>query len=400
MDLQQVYHEIPEGIKKFIGKDVPVDLKLKAAKGVFPFSLNEQLILLTILSVEPDEEISKTAKKSINELPYDSVKNVIKGDLPSFVLDALVQIFEKNTEILELIALNKNTSTETLLKLIKIGTPSILEAISLNQTRLLKEPELLEALLESPTLGVSTLSRLQELFLRHLSKVYLKPEEIAKKEAKKEQAEKYEEVEKPPVLDAQGPEEIVPPPEKSHHFPPEVGSHEGPRQLDSLEIPDEVPPSFFDLPKELMLDKEKEEEPEERETLLKKLMTMSVADKIKLALFGNKEVRSTLIRDSNKIVATTVLKSPKLTDGEIAMYANSRNVCDDVIRIIASNKEWLKNYRVKVALVNNPKTPIPVAMKLVSSLNTKDLKDLAGSKNVSGAVANLAKNLLNQRKAG
>jgi len=127
---------------------------------------------------------------------------------------------------------------------------------------------------------------------------------------------------------------------------------------------------------------------------------MNVSDKIKLALFGNKEVRSTLIRDANKIVATTVLKSPKVTDGEVAMYANSRNVCDDVIRIIAGNKEWVKNYRVKVALVNNPKTPVPIAMKLVSSLNTKDLKDLAGSRNVSGAVCNLAKNLLNQRKAG
>jgi hypothetical protein len=396
MDTTKIHQGIPESIKKFICSGVPKEIKLKAAKGVFPLSINEQLILLSILFLEPDEEIKKTAHKSIQELPYDSVKNLLKTDLPPQVIDVLSFIFEKDTEFLELIAMNKNTPNETLLKLIRIGTPSVLEVISLNQTRLMKEQNLLDALLNSPTLSASTLSRLQEFFLRQLSKIYLKPEESAKIETKKEVEEKVKEESVTEKV-----EEIqLPVAEHAGTFSEEQPS-EGPRRLESMEIPSDVPQAFFEIPKELTLDKEDEEEkPEERETILKKLSTMNVSDKIKLALFGNKEVRTTLIRDANKIVATTVLKSPKVTDGEIAMYANSRNVCDDVIRIIAGNKEWVKNYRVKVALVNNPKTPVPVAMKLVSSLNMKDLKDLAGSRNVSGAVVNLARNLLSQRKAG
>lgn len=395
MDSTKIQKGIPDSIKKFIGVGVSKELKLKAAKGLFPLSINEQLILLSLLFLESDEEIKKTAQKSIQELPYDSLKNVLKIDLPHQVLDILSDIFEKNTELLELIAMNKNTSTETLLKLIKIGTPSILEVISLNQTRLMKEQKLLEALLEAPTLSASTLSRLQEFFLRQLSKIYLKPEEIAKIETQKK-VEIKEEREIGKKMDEPA---IQPPVAESAVVSPEEQPIDGPRRLENLEVPTDVPEAFFEIPKELTLDKE-EEKPEEKETILKKLATMNVADKIKLALFGNKEVRTTLIRDANKIVATTVLKSPKITDGEIAMFANSRNVCDDVIRIIAGNKEWVKNYRVKVSLVNNPKTPVPIAMKLVSSLNTKDLKDLAGSRNVSGAVTNLAKSLLSQRKAG
>ncbi len=397
MDSTKVNFSIPDSVKKLVGAGVSKELKLKAAKGFFPLSINDQIILLSLLFLELDEDVKKTALKSIQELSYDSIKNALKSDLPSQVLDALSVIFEKNTELLELIAMNKNTSTETLLRLIKIGTPSVLEVISLNQTRLMKDQNLLEALLESQTLSASTVARLQEFFLRQLSKIYLKPEEIARIEAKeieaKEEEKRKVDEEKIKVEEEKIKAEIEEE-RKEEQIP------EGPRVLESLEVPADVPEAFFEIPKELTLDKEEDEKPEERETILKKLATMNVADKIKLALFGNKEVRTTLIRDANKIVATTVLKSPKVTEGEIAMFANSRNVCDDVIRIIAGNKEWVKNYRVKVALVNNPKTPVPVAMRLVNSLNTKDLKDLASSRNVSGAVVNLARNLLNQRKAG
>lgn len=391
MDSTKIQQGIPDSIKKFIIPSASKELKLKAANGFFPLSINDQLILLSLLFLESDEEIKKTAQRSIQELPCDSLKNILKG-LPPQVLDVLSVIFEKNTELLELIAMNKNTPTDTLLRLIKIGTPSVLEVISLNQTRLMKEQELLDALLEAPTLSASTLTRLQEFFLRNLSRHYLKPEELAKIETKDEEKVEVEKKMEVPEFHSSTAESMA--------SVPEPDRAEGPRRLETLEVPADIPPAFFEIPKEFTLDKDKEEEPEERETILKKLTTMNVSDKIKLALFGNKEVRTTLIRDANKIVATTVLKSPKVTDGEIAMYANSRNVCDDVIRIIAGNREWVKNYRVKVALVNNPKTPVPVAMKLVSSLNMKDLKDLAGSRNVSGAVCNLAKNLLNQRKAG
>ncbi|HEY4715806.1 MAG TPA: hypothetical protein VII00_01740 [bacterium] len=383
--------EIPQNIKKFTGKDVPRENRLKAAKGIVPLSLDEQVLLLVSLVGDPDPEICKVAEQTILELPQDSVIRVLKTELHAGVLDVLSRVFVKHTEILELITMNKKTSQETILNLIKLGIASVLEVISLNQVRLMKEPEVLNSLLESPNLSRSTLERLQEFFLRHLSKSY-PPQASATKPATEQKKE--QKTEPVPIKEPKSVEQQQSAPAGTAESVYEYGA-EAPRVLEHLEIPQD----FFDIPKELTLDKETESKDEEKESILKQLQNMNVARKVKLALFGNKEVRSVLIKDSNKIVATSVLKSPKIVDSEIFMYAQSRSVSDEVIRIISTNKEWVKNYRIKTALVNNPKTPLPVAIKFVNYLTHRDLKDLSGSKNVSGALSNMARSLL-QKKQG
>jgi len=383
--------EIPQNIKKFTGKDVPRENRLKAAKGMVPLSLDEQVLLLVSLVGDPDPEICKVAEQTILELPQDSVIRVLKTELHAGVLDVLSRVFVKHTEILELITMNKKTSQETILNLIKLGIASVLEVISLNQVRLMKEPEVLNSLLESPNLSRSTLERLQEFFLRHLSKSY-PPQASATKPATEQKKE--QKTEPVPIKEPKSVEQQQSAPAGTAESVYEYGA-EAPRVLEHLEIPQD----FFDIPKELTLDKETESKDEEKESILKQLQNMNVARKVKLALFGNKEVRSVLIKDSNKIVATSVLKSPKIVDSEIFMYAQSRSVSDEVIRIISTNKEWVKNYRIKTALVNNPKTPLPVAIKFVNYLTHRDLKDLSGSKNVSGALSNMARSLL-QKKQG
>ena len=117
---------------------------------------------------------------------------------------------------------------------------------------------------------------------------------------------------------------------------------------------------------------------------------MSVGHKIKLAYKGNKEARSILIRDTNKSVAVAVIKSGRLSDGEVAQYAGNRNLVDDVIREIANNKEYTRKYPVKVALVANPKTPLPKAISFIQSLHKKDLQQLCRNKNVPSALRRLA----------
>ena len=84
---------------------------------------------------------------------------------------------------------------------------------------------------------------------------------------------------------------------------------------------------------------------------------MTVFQKIKLARMGNKEARGLLVRDRNKIVATAAVRSPKITENEVAGFAKARNVSDEVMRIIARNREWTRNYKVKLALATNPKCP-------------------------------------------
>jgi len=117
---------------------------------------------------------------------------------------------------------------------------------------------------------------------------------------------------------------------------------------------------------------------------------LPVPDKVKLAMSGDKEARAILIRDSNKQVQEAVLNSPRITEAEIAAVANSRNVSDELLRKIASNREWMKNYQVRLALVNNPKTPLPVGLKIIGTLMLADLKRLSKSKGVSNVLVTTA----------
>ena len=117
-------------------------------------------------------------------------------------------------------------------------------------------------------------------------------------------------------------------------------------------------------------------------SLFQKIQTMSVSEKLDLARKASKEARSILIRDSNKLIQLAVVNSPKITESEILAIASNRQVNDDVLKEIAINKEWLRNYQIRLALVNNPKTPLSIAMAQVTYLNRRDLSLLAKSKGV------------------
>ncbi len=136
---------------------------------------------------------------------------------------------------------------------------------------------------------------------------------------------------------------------------------------------------------------------EEFENLYHRILNMGVGEKIKTAYTGNKEARSILIRDSNKMVAVAVVKSPKIQETEIEAIAKSRSVCDEVLRTISQTKEWMQSYAVKVNLVNNSKTPLPIAMKLIPHLLEPDLRRLAKSKNVASAVSTQARRFVESR---
>lgn len=122
--------------------------------------------------------------------------------------------------------------------------------------------------------------------------------------------------------------------------------------------------------------------------------TMGVSDKIKMALTGDKEWRSLLIKDSNKLVSGSVIKNPRITEGEVLTIAKSAVQNDEIMRLICANKEWLKNYQIKKALVENHKTPLPAALRFCSALTEKDLSALAKSKNVSSVISSQARRML------
>jgi hypothetical protein len=137
--------------------------------------------------------------------------------------------------------------------------------------------------------------------------------------------------------------------------------------------------------------KQAEEDAQKKLNMTQRVMRMSVSEKIKLATLGNKEARTILLRDSNKLVCMAAATSPRITDGEILGIASSRTVNADVLRYIYTNREFLRTYTIKITLVKNPKVPLPTALKMMFTLQEKDIKDLARDRNVPQTIQSQAK---------
>jgi len=121
---------------------------------------------------------------------------------------------------------------------------------------------------------------------------------------------------------------------------------------------------------------------EEKLSIVQRLATMAVPDKVKAAMKGSREMRAILIRDPNKLVALAVLSSPKMTETEVESIARMGSVSEDVLRTIAQSRAWTKNYGVVAALVKNAKTPLAMSLNMLNRLTEKDLKGLSTNRNI------------------
>jgi hypothetical protein len=136
---------------------------------------------------------------------------------------------------------------------------------------------------------------------------------------------------------------------------------------------------------------------EGRGSALQKISKLDVKGRIQLAMKGNKEERSILVRDGTKVVALAVLDSPKVTDSEVEKFASQRNVLESVLRGIPLKRRFMKHYGIVRNLVFNPRTPIDVSITLIKNLLVQDLKNLSGNKEVSETVRKSALRLFKQK---
>jgi hypothetical protein len=137
---------------------------------------------------------------------------------------------------------------------------------------------------------------------------------------------------------------------------------------------------------------------EQRGSVLQKIAKLDVKGRIQLAMKGNKEERSILVRDGTKIVALAVLDSPKLTDGEVEKFATQKNVLEALLRAIPMKRRFAKNYAVVRNLVFNPRTPLDVGLGLMKNLLLQDLRNLSGNKEVSDTIRKLALRMFKQKQ--
>ena len=146
------------------------------------------------------------------------------------------------------------------------------------------------------------------------------------------------------------------------------------------------------------------EEPEERkapppENLYAQILRMPMAGKIKLALRGNRDARLILIRNTNKLLRRFVLLNPRIGEDEVIAVTRNKSADDELLRMIAERREWMRNYQVRLGLATNPKARLPVALRQVGTLEERDLRIIAKSKNVPAAISAQARRLLMTTKA-
>jgi hypothetical protein len=147
--------------------------------------------------------------------------------------------------------------------------------------------------------------------------------------------------------------------------------------------PAEVPAQEADKPiVDTAPEPEIADDEDDEKSAMQRLSEMNVPQKMARATKGTREERAILIRDPNKLIAVTVLSSPKLTDSEVESIAKMSSVSDEILRIISRDRNWMKNYVVVSALARNPKTPLAVSMNLLNRLSEKDLRTLSTNRNV------------------
>jgi hypothetical protein len=345
---------LPPEIVKYIAKDAPKDAKMLAAKALVPMAPAIQATVLFFLTGDPDPDIAAAARQTLAGLPAGILRKILVEPLHPKVLHFFAQSRTQEEELLEVILLNNACGDETYAALAAgIQSEKILTIIVNNQSRLMRTPAIAEALRKNPATP-------KNLVDRTIS--FLRMNGI--------------------TLEGESPELT---PAEIQQLTETAALGEGEEEED-----------YF--PEELILEGSQEMTEEQRQNITQKIAEMGVAEKVKLALMGNKEARSILIKDPNKVVATSVVKSPRIKENEVIMIAQMRSVNDEVVRIIARNPDWVQLYAVQLALANNPKTPLQVAMRFVRTLRLRDLSDVSKSKNISPTVTKLAKELYMQRR--
>jgi hypothetical protein len=169
------------------------------------------------------------------------------------------------------------------------------------------------------------------------------------------------------------------------------------QSLPAVNVEEPLVDTLTDLPEASLAPEAAGAAPEAEEEK-KSLASLSVLERMKLAMKGTREQRAVLVRDSNKLVASAVLSSPKVNESEIETFTKMGNVSEDVLRIIGTNRSWTKNYGVILGLCRHPKTPPAIAMSFVQRLNERDLKALTTDRNAKEGLRLLAKKMLTKGK--
>ena len=391
-------------VQSIIAGAAPPTARSAAARGLLPLDAADLLEVLVHLQGDSDAEVARAAQETLTAQQPSDVLTVAKAEktAPS-VLGYLASLVHASQQIHESVAQNKNTPDEAIALLARITSDgSLLEFIAFNQQRLIRTPEIIDAILLNDARTAEAERRAKEI-----RREFFEKERGARQIAQE--------------LRARGNSAAA-----EFFETAELASVAGEMSFDDawliaqhIEVSDaDIDDSWLarELVEEMLVETAEQaaanaqavinaeslegEVSPERLSLIRRILYMTVRDRVKLAMKGDREARGILIRDSNKIVATAVINNPRITDHEVENIASMRTVSNEVLRLIGLNRAWARSYPIIHNLARNPRSPMATAVQILPRIRTKDLNSLSQNRNVSEAVRRQAYRISEMRRHG
>ena len=363
---------LPTPAQRALAPDAPLPLRTMAARGVLPgLKPGDIVTVVALLAAAPDPQIATTARTTLTNLPAPILAGALTADLPGIVTEQLADAQPKNPDVVLGLLGMRRTTPVALERLATSADERSGEIIATNEELMLKNPSVIEKLYMNKSVRMSTADRLIELAVRNGIELGIPAFREAAAAIKNELvAEPSEELTFDDILFKKAEEVaqtvVVSDEEDTHEV-----DEEGAEKLRTKFLP-----------------------------LHQQIASMTVTQKIRRAMLGTAADRLLLVRDPNRLVQAAAAKSPAMSENEAVRMTASRAISDEVLRIIAMNRDLVRSYQVKLNLVSNPHTPFSFAARLIPHLRDSDLRSLSKSKNVSGAVAQTVQQQLSRKEQG
>lgn len=380
---------LPDERRGMVGPEGPPPLRMMAARGMLPLEPTETVSVLCYLAGCGVEALENAARASILEIPQSVLEAALSNpDLAGPVLHCAAQLVASDSERLLPVLFNASTPDRAFVELARrLKDPSTLQVIAQNEARCIRVPELVVAVYLNDATPMSAATRIAELAARSGLELTQIPgwDEIKASALGIDGVVAEEPTESPEELDLTF-QELT----RGEHSAVDLD----PRELEKLakgEGTDEAGASAS-------ADEPADDDSRRLKAIWVKLKELTIPQRCRLAVVGDSTARRYLIRDPRLGVAISVLQNPKIRESEITLYAQQKSLAEDIIRVIARNREWTKNYQTRLALVRNPKTPTAAAMSFMSMLHEKDVRLLQRDKEVPGYIQKQAGQFLARRE--
>jgi hypothetical protein len=358
---------------------------MAAAKGMLPLSREEMVEALVTLASDPDDGIRTAVSETLSTLDPSSLIGIAADEKSSqSVLGFFLLRDSSPRELLEALVFNRSTPDEALAQLAgKCPDAAVLEAISLKQQSLIRCPAIIEAILANPIKTPEAERRAREVQQEFFEKQF-GAKMVASEQRAQQQAEPA--AEETPSLIASSLEDLI----ALGLIDPEIDVSVADDYLAELgPVVDEADDadSHLDIEKmALELEADEINLTADRMPVFQQIALMSVKDRVMLGIRGTREARMILVRDPNRLVASAVMRNPRITDNEVESISAMKTVSEEVLRLIATSRSYTKSYVIIHNLVRNPRTPIAISMGFLNRIQSKDLRQLSTNKNVPDVI--------------